>query len=268
MIEVLRCGHDSRHTHALEMIHRAGIDHHLLLLIKSKAYVETENGIAEVFPGTAVLFDKNKKIRYGSREQGFNDDWIHFAVSPEDPVLSMAQIPFGIPFTPLAFSDISQYVRLLVRERYLSSEWGPAIQDSLMRALLLKLKEQRQENPSEINRYYPALTKLREEILNAPGRKWEIPEIADRLHMSVSYFQHLYKTTFGLPCKKDIILARLSNSKFYLTETDMDISAVASFCGYEDEIHYMKQFKKFEGMTPSQYRKLTLSSPHSPYPPE
>lgn len=259
MIKIIRCGHDSRHTKSPDVVHRAGLDHHLLLLIKTVAYVETEHGTMEMNPGSAILFDKNKRIHYGSSEKNYNDDWIHFTISPEDTILTKAMIPFGLPFMPLAFSDITQYVKLLVKEQYRASSCGPDIQDSLMHALLLKLKEQREENIPDNSRYYTEFSKLREEIINAPGIKWDIPQIAGKLHMSVSYFQHLYKEMFGISCKKDIILSRISNSKFYLEETDMDISSVAAFCGYEDEIYYMKQFKKFEGKTPSQYRKQFLS---------
>lgn len=34
----------------------------------------------------------------------------------------------------------------------------------------------------------------------------------------------------------------------------MSIRSLADFCGYENELHFMRQFKKFVGMTPSQYR--------------
>lgn len=259
MIEIIRCGHDSRHTKSPDVLHRSGLDHYLFLLIKSDAYVETTHGNVHVGSGFAVLFDKDTRIHYGSLENSYNDDWIHFTVSPDDPILSQAMIPFGTPFAPLAFSDITQYVKLLVTEQYRSSSLKAEIQDALMHALLLKLKEQRGDGLPSANRYYPGFSKLREEIINAPGARWDIPQMAEKLHMSVSYFQHLYKKLFGVSCKKDIILARLSNSKFYLEETDMDISSIAAFCGYEDETYYMKQFKKFEGKTPSQYRQQFLA---------
>jgi len=35
----------------------------------------------------------------------------------------------------------------------------------------------------------------------------------------------------------------------------MSIRNLADFCGYENELHFMKQFKQYEGMTPSEYRK-------------
>ena len=254
MIEVIRCGHDSRHTKPVDVVHEKGLDHHLLLLIKAEAYVETEEGVVFVRPGTGVLFDKNVRIHYGCGEKNYNDDWIHFSVSPNDRILEEAKIPVGIPLQLLAFSDLCQYVRLLVAEKYLQTSGSRAIEDALMHAFLLKFGEQREEEIPSLNRYYPSMSRLREEVINAPGRKWEIEKMAKKLNVSVSYFQHLYKEMFGIPFRKDVILARLSSSCFYLKETDMDITSVASFCGYESDLHFMRQFKKFQGMTPSQYR--------------
>ena len=38
MITILRCGHDSHHSRPVEMEHRHGLDHYLLLLIKTEGY--------------------------------------------------------------------------------------------------------------------------------------------------------------------------------------------------------------------------------------
>ena len=99
------------------------------------------------------------------------------------------------------------------------------------------------------------LSQLRMSILNAPHKKWTVPDMAQTVHMSPSYFQHLYKQMFGISCMQDVIAARLKNAKFYLRTSDMSIQSLAEFCGYENELHFMRQFKKQEGMTPTQYRE-------------
>ena len=35
----------------------------------------------------------------------------------------------------------------------------------------------------------------------------------------------------------------------------MTVQALAAFCGYENELHFMRQFKKCTGLTPSGYRE-------------
>ena len=100
------------------------------------------------------------------------------------------------------------------------------------------------------------MNELRTELLNAPNKKWNVDELAGQIHISTSHFQHLYKTFFGLSCTQDIVAARIRHAKFYLRTTEMSIHSLAAFCGYDNELHFMRQFKKNAGMTPSQYRAL------------
>ena len=58
MITILRCGHDSHHSRPVEMEHRHGLDHYLLLLIKTEGYVEQKGQVLTAFPESAVLFQK------------------------------------------------------------------------------------------------------------------------------------------------------------------------------------------------------------------
>ena len=267
MIFILRCGHDSHHLRPVEMEHRHGLDHYLLLLMKTEGYVAREGRLVPALPESAVLFQKHTPIRYGCQLDHYNDDWIHFSLSSHEQILEQTNIPFGIPFLPQDFSMLTQCVRLLVKESRRKSPSSSSIQDALMRAVLWKLSEGPRAEPEIKNPLYPVFFRLRQEILNAPARNWDTDTLARSLNLSASRFQHLYKDFFGLPPHRDLIKARLENSCFYLMETDMDISSVSAFCGYENPLHYMRQFKKYMGLTPSQYRaqtreeKLHRSSP-------
>jgi AraC family transcriptional regulator of arabinose operon len=55
---------------------------------------------------------------------------------------------------------------------------------------------------------------------------------------------------------QEVIMARIERAKFYLTTTDMSIKALSDFCGYESDLHFIRQFKKKEGLTPTEYRQL------------
>ena len=257
MITILHCGHDSHHSRPVEMEHRHGLDHYLLLLIKTEGYVEQKGQVLTAFPESAVLFQKNTPIRYGCRLDHYNDDWIHFSLSADEKILIETCIPFGAPFLPRDFQSLVQCVRLLVKETRRTSPASLTVQDALMRAILWKLSEGPRAEPETKHSLYPAFFRLRQEILNAPARDWDMDPMARSLNLSTSRFQHLYKEFFGLPPRRDLIRARLENSCFYLMETDMDIASVAAFCGYENTLHYMRQFKKYMGLTPSQYRAQT-----------
>ena len=53
----------------------------------------------------------------------------------------------------------------------------------------------------------------------------------------------------------DVITARISKAKSLLLHTDLRIHEIALQCGYQNESHFMRQFKVKCGVTAMQYRK-------------
>ena len=47
----------------------------------------------------------------------------------------------------------------------------------------------------------------------------------------------------------------IEKAKEILSETGCTVSQVAAMCGYENDEHFMRQFKKIVGVTPTVYRK-------------
>lgn len=256
MITVHNCGYDSKHRSTFEM-HRTHTPDFTLLLVKTPAWFYVDGQPRETQPNMAILYDKQADVRYGSSLPDYNDDWIHFDLEEDDlSFLESLNIPFHVP-CPLSYmGQMSEYARLIVLEKNTSHLLKEQILDSLMRALLLSLSSQLQSPPDEktTHKYYAVMNRLRMSILNSSHKKWTIGEMSGMVHMSPSYFQHLYTQLFGTSCMQDVINARLKNARFYLRTTDMSIQSLAEFCGYDNELHFMRQFKKQEGMTPSQYR--------------
>jgi AraC family transcriptional regulator of arabinose operon len=52
----------------------------------------------------------------------------------------------------------------------------------------------------------------------------------------------------------DIINSRLEYAKYLLVNSSLSIAAISKMCGYENDTHFMRQFKKFVGLTPSQFK--------------
>lgn len=100
------------------------------------------------------------------------------------------------------------------------------------------------------------LERLRADICNTPHHDWTVAEMARRIRVSPSHFQHLYREAFGLSCKQEVIAARLERAKFHLSTTDVAIGPLAALCGFENESHFIRLFRAREGMTPMQYRRV------------
>ncbi len=258
MIKVTNCGHDSKHKTKFHIIRKTGVPNYILLLVKTEAFFELNGSIEITNPNMAILFDRNTYMHYGSHKDYYNDDWIHFDFTGEPSLVETLKLPLNQPVYLPQINYLSNFVRMLVQENHGGSPHREALQDSLMRILLYSLDTQIAALPASMgnNKYYHLMNRLRLDIHNTPHRKWTVEEMAASVHMSTSYFQHLYKDLYHISCMQEVIMARIERAKFYLTTTDMSIKALSDFCGYESDLHFIRQFKKKEGLTPTEYRQL------------
>ncbi len=258
MIQVNSCGHDSHHPKPCDIEHKKGVPDYLLLLIKQESWMMLKGVKHLVHPNAVICLPPQTYIHYGCDKIGYNDDWIHFTLKDQELLLfSDLQIPMCQIVYPYDFHCLSEYVRLLSDNFHSSSSFREQITDSLMRTLLYSLKASLNKDFQNalMQKHYQGFSKLRTQIYNNPAAPWTVPALANSLNVSLSYFQHLYQSFFHCSCQQDIISARLNLSKYYLTSSDMGIREIADFCGYETDIHFMRQFKKFTGMTPTAYRQ-------------
>jgi len=103
--------------------------------------------------------------------------------------------------------------------------------------------------------YKEQLLRLRSEILANPQRDWNITNIEKEIGISRSHLQRLYKQQFAASCMDDVIMARIRKAQQLLQFTNLRIQEIALQCGYNNESHFMRQFKEKCGMTALQYRQ-------------
>ncbi|MCR5142255.1 MAG: substrate-binding domain-containing protein [Ruminococcus sp.] len=103
--------------------------------------------------------------------------------------------------------------------------------------------------------YRDTFTSLRENIFSSPHNEWSVGSITRSLGISKSHFQRIYKELFGTSCKEDIIAARMQTAEYYLIHTELSVTEIAERSGYPNTSHFIRQFKKKNGVSPNEYRK-------------
>ena len=53
---------------------------------------------------------------------------------------------------------------------------------------------------------------------------------------------------------EDVLQRRIEYAKYLLSSTDFTIYSISTMCGYANDVHFMRLFKKATGTTPSEYR--------------
>ena len=110
--------------------------------------------------------------------------------------------------------------------------------------------------PTDLNSdHFNSLRTIREKIFSTHAFHMSIDEMARMANVSRSYFQHSYKMLFGQSVRDDILQSRMSHAKLLLSSTKIPVSSIAEQCGYNNDVHFMRQFKNYTGLTPTEYRK-------------
>ena len=120
--------------------------------------------------------------------------------------------------------------------------------------MMLAQELQKAEQPNQSAPYYRQLSHLRTKIYNAPAYPWNMKTIAAEQNISLSHLTSLQQY-FGSSCLKDIIQARLELAQMYLRQSDMTVQHIVFNVDNDNELHFMRQFKKKLGMTPTEFRE-------------
>jgi AraC family transcriptional regulator len=85
-------------------------------------------------------------------------------------------------------------------------------------------------------------------------QKLSLEAIAQHLNMSVYYFCELFKQSMGIAPYKYVLQQRVERAKLLLKDEERAIVDIALECGFANQTHLNKHFRKLTGMTPKTYR--------------
>lgn len=79
--------------------------------------------------------------------------------------------------------------------------------------------------------------------------------LAELVGMSQCYFCDMFKRSLGVSPYQYVLQQRVERAKELLRQQDVPIVDVALECGFVNQSHFTKQFRKLTGVTPSKYRQ-------------
>jgi AraC family transcriptional regulator of arabinose operon len=254
-------GYNHPHDKNFVMDRRNGLDTWLFLLIKTPAIFLQDGKELVTKENSFILYTDKEPSYYRTFGEEYIDDWIHFMVDAGDEALfSELKLPLNRVTWLGNISELSPLIRSMTYEYYSPSPYSTDIITHYMKILFIKLSRQLHSeliSPSEYDiRKHQNMVDLRTRIYNMPQAIPSVTALAEELSMSLSGFQHTYKKIFGVNVMNDVINSRLKQAKYLLATTDLTLGSIAAQCGYSNEFHLMRQFKKVMGCTPSDYRRI------------
>lgn len=87
-----------------------------------------------------------------------------------------------------------------------------------------------------------------------PSRDFTLGKMAESVNLSPPYFCYLFKSITGVPPAKYLKSLRMQHAAMLLTTTFLSVKEIVSRVGLTDESHFVRDFKRAYGVTPSNYR--------------
>lgn len=260
-IRVNNCGYYRVHTTpVIETPHPEGRNDYQLLYIasgKGYFYFKGSKEPTVVTKGNMVLFrPKEPQVYYYYAVDKTEVYWVHFTGWKVEEYLERYELPKeeNVFFTGVS-PDYPWIYNQIIRELQLQRENYEDMIRLFLRHIFLTInryiKEGKQTKNDTINDIERAVHYFNENY----SKPISIEQYASEHLMSVNWFIHNFKNVMKVPPMQYIVSLRIAAAKGYLENSNKNITEIANTIGYDNALYFSRLFRKYTGVTPSEYRK-------------
>lgn len=87
------------------------------------------------------------------------------------------------------------------------------------------------------------------------GGPLTIKEIARACQITPSHFARAFRGTFGRAPYRYLTDLRITEAKRQMMETDLPLTTIAMMCGFTDQSHFTRVFRRLVGTSPGLWRQ-------------
>ncbi|WP_438446052.1 response regulator transcription factor [Gorillibacterium sp. sgz5001074] len=116
------------------------------------------------------------------------------------------------------------------------------------------------ELDGEDARVSEAVQKAKRYVEDHLGTSLGMREVSEHVHLNASYFSFLFKEQTGLTFSEYVTRRKLQKAKELLLATPLSVQDISEQVGYGNGKYFIKVFKEYAGMSPSQFRKMGADS--------
>ncbi|MBA4388084.1 MAG: hypothetical protein C0404_08895 [Verrucomicrobia bacterium] len=140
---------------------------------------------------------------------------------------------------------------------------GELLSRLVRRATHFASRQQEATSPAQHKAILETICYVHENI----ARRLPVRDIAIRVSLSPSRLMAVFRAGIGISIGEFILRARMSRACTLLAQSDLNISEVASACGFDSIYSFSRCFRQRQGIPPSAYRvSLSAHRPSSPHP--
>ncbi len=216
----------------------------------------------EIAPGSASFFPAGTQVAARWTEDSdvamisIDPLWVRRSLGGEDPLE-------GREALLVADRSIESLARRLLREagenetgRELAlSALGSLIAVDLARHLELRTPEGEERlTPRQVRR-------ITDKVRATPGQAVSLEELAAEVGLSVWHFARAFRRTLQVTPADFVRRERIREATDLLRKTSLSMQEIARRTGFATPSHFTQTFRRYQGVTPREFRGLALSTP-------
>ncbi|MEX3622092.1 AraC family transcriptional regulator [Viridibacillus arvi] len=245
-------------TYAPYFTERSGLDLYLIVLtIEGEGFLQYKDNTYTLHKGSLFLIHCREYQKYWTAAKGtWNFLWMHVNGAAVASYFNLLKESDGLVVKVKSldfFEQIMWSIKPLLNQHqfYYEVEISQRIQHILGEQLKLSLYQP--ENKEAMPTY---VIELQDILTTDFERKWTLDQLARRVAVNKYQMAKQFKKYVGLSPNEFLIVQRMKAAKYKLRIGNDAISQIARDVGIEDGSHFIELFKKREGITPLNYRKI------------
>ncbi|GMQ63807.1 helix-turn-helix transcriptional regulator [Vallitalea maricola] len=227
----------------------------LLLTIKGVGYLDYRNKHYKLTENTGFIIDCSEhQIYYSDKHDLWNMVWIHF-----NGCQSKAYVQEILHRMGPVFEDRDHSIRNMIfavlsllesQDRNMDMLFSKHIVNIMSSIIMTGIREGYDTVKEDI------IDEVISYIKMNLSKNIQLEDLCRFVGVSKSYLIRKFKNVTGYSPYEYILLQKLSEAKVLLIHSDKRIHEISLSVGFESVSHFIKYFKKIEGITPLKYRQI------------
>ncbi len=235
--------------------HRRSFEYNVLIAVtEGVLYISSDGADYEVSAGQYILLKANGE-HYGYKPSAgrLSYMWAHFSAESDCGGGECSFPEYGsIANTERVFFLFRQLLELSLEEHTIQR----SMSDCTLNLLLMELsREYLAEADGSSDKLPPVITSVCEWIRSNYYRQFTVAQLGELFGYQADYLSSLFKKRTGVSIVRYTNQIRIKSAKNLLLNYGLSVKETAYSCGFADEKYFMRIFREYEGVTPTQYKE-------------
>lgn len=228
---------------------------YILLHFQSEVTVSFLDTKITAPPYSCLLVRSKVPIHLSSSEQILYD-WFETDVALKE-ILDKYEFKLNTIYTTFpSHKPISQSIQSIEEEHIKQNHFYAELCELLAERIIILIARLSHSPNQHISEGRKKLfLEIRAKIHADYAKKWTVADMAELANLSSSRFLYWYKQIIGISPLKDLEHERLRRASLMLINTNCSVEQCAIACGYSDQYHFTRQYKRYHQETPGFTKK-------------